>query len=102
MSKLHYIAKLEFDRILALPVDPITRARLVSTACRINVLYMIARAGSGHIGTSFSCLDVITWLHLNEIDAADGDICFSSKGHDAPAFYSLMAALGGIDYELIH
>jgi transketolase len=100
MPTIHFIPKVEFDRLLALPADPPTRAKLVATACRINVLYMICRAGSGHVGTSFSCLDAITWLHLNELTPAD--VCFSSKGHDAPAFYALHAALGRVEYDKIH
>ncbi|MCI5212267.1 MAG: transketolase, partial [Candidatus Electrothrix sp. ATG2] len=67
---------------------------------RINALYMIACAGSGHIGSSFSCLDIVSWLHLTEIK--DEDIFFSSKGHDTPAYYSVMAGLGKLDFELIH
>ena len=33
---------------------------------------MIARAGSGHIGTSFSSLDIVTWLHLHELRGLEG------------------------------
>ncbi|MDQ3621888.1 MAG: transketolase, partial [Verrucomicrobiota bacterium] len=74
-----------------LPVSPEERASLFATCCRINALYMIARAGSGHIGSSFSSLDIVSWLYLNELhldDEARAGIYFSSKGHDAPAFYA--------------
>ncbi|MBP3128254.1 transketolase [Thalassospira sp. ER-Se-21-Dark] len=75
--------------------------------CRLNTLYMIARAGSGHIGSSFSSLDIISWLYLNEMTLRrkrgdNGDIFFSSKGHDAPGLYSLLIGLGELDFELIH
>jgi transketolase len=63
---------------------------------------MIARAGSGHIGTSFSCLDIVSWIHLNETKPEDGDVFFSSKGHDAPAFYAVLTALGRLPFDLIH
>ena len=33
---------------------------------------------------------------------AGADIYFSSKGHDAPALYSLLIALGKLDFDLLH
>ena len=42
--------------------DPIERAALLADVCRLNTLYMIMQAGSGHIGSSFSSMDLITWL----------------------------------------
>jgi transketolase len=69
-------------------------------ACRINVLYMVARAGSGHLGTSFSSLDIVSWLHLHVL--REGDRYFSSKGHDAPALYAVLIGLGRLDFDLLH
>jgi transketolase len=68
---------------------------------------MIAQAWSGHIGTSFSSLDVMSWLFLNEMrdlgkGPAECDVFFSSKGHDAPALYSVLMALGLLDEDLVH
>lgn len=75
-------------------------------ACRLNALYMIARAGSGHIGSSFSSLDIVTWLYLTESrgDAyGDGENqYFSSKGHDAPGLYAVMLALEKLPFDMIH
>ena len=34
--------------------------------------------------------------------SATGDRYFSSKGHDAPGLYAVLAALGKLDFELIH
>jgi transketolase len=87
--------------------DPIARAEILGDMCRINTLYMIMNAGSGHIGSSFSSTDLITWLWTEAlVDANSGargaDSYFSSKGHDAPALYSLLAALGKLDFGLIH
>jgi transketolase len=89
----------EFRRVLQSRLPARTKAELFSALARINVLYMIARAWSGHIGTSFSSLDVMSWLFLNEIrdlDKGPGacDIFFSSKGHDAPALYAVLIGLG--------
>src|SRR5215475_14704022 len=78
--------------------DPIVRASLLADLCRLNTLYMIMSAGSGHIGSSFSAMDLITWLWTEELTATNSgvpgaDTYFSSKGHDAPALYALLIAL---------
>src|SRR5207247_3679430 len=87
--------------------DPIVRAGLLADVCRLNTLYMIMQAGSGHIGSSFSSTDLITWLWTEGLvdpnsGAAGADVYFSSKGHDAPALYSLLIALGKLDFDLLH
>jgi transketolase len=87
----------ELERIRSLDVDPHARAAAFADACRINTLTMIECAGSGHIGTSFSCMDLLSWLHLEVL--RDGDRYFSSKGHDAPALYSVLIGLGRIEFE---
>jgi transketolase len=103
---LYFVPKRVFDRVRALPLSRHERARLVADLCRINVLYMIARAGSGHIGSSFSSLDIMSWLFLEELDNAapnvDGALYFSSKGHDAPALYALLIALGRLPEASLH
>ena len=87
--------------------DPFVRAGVVADLVRLNTLYMIMNAGSGHIGSSFSSTDIITWLWTEALhdpngSAPDADTYFSSKGHDAPALYALLTALEKLDFELIH
>src|SRR5437764_4592915 len=87
--------------------EPVSRASLLADLCRLNTLYMIMNAGSGHIGSSFSAMDVLAWLwtdYLIEPNSRthDSDIYFSSKGHDAPALYALLIALEKLDFELLH
>src|SRR6267154_312031 len=90
--------------------DPIARAQLLADLCRINTLYMIMQAGSGHIGSSFSSLDLICWLwtawlvdpNSSNRGTVGADTYFSSKGHDAPALYSLLIALEKLDASLLH
>jgi transketolase len=87
--------------------DPIARAELLADCCRINTLYMIMNAGSGHIGSSFSSMEIITWLWTEALSDPNAgvpgaDTYFSSKGHDAPALYALLIALEKIDFDLIH
>jgi transketolase len=100
VTALTYVPVREVARVRALPLAATDRAALVATLFRLNALYMIARAGSGHIGSSFSSLDLVTWLYLEEM--RDADVFFSSKGHDAPGFYALLIGLGRLDPELLH
>jgi transketolase len=95
----------ELERIRASQVDRVARAALFADACRLNALYMIARAGSGHIGSSFSSLDLVSWLHLEELPRAEdppGNLYFSSKGHDAPGLYAVLLGLGQLPFESLH
>ena len=109
IQKLTYVPYSEFERVRDLSTDPISRASVFASLCRINTLYMIKRAGSGHIGSSFSCTDIVSWLFLNEMrlprDAGlDGaaDTYFSSKGHDVPALYSVLIGMGLLEFDLLH
>lgn len=100
-GNLYYIPFEEIQRIVTHIVAKEDRAELLAMLCRVNALYMIAKAGSGHIGSSFSSMEIISWLYLCELEAGK-DIFFSSKGHDAPALYSVLLALGKLPFEQIH
>jgi transketolase len=98
-DELVYVPAAEFRRLRDARLPRTAAAEAFAALARINTLYMIARAWSGHIGTSFSSLEILSWLFLNEIrdlDKGPGacDIFFSSKGHDAPALYSVLVGLG--------
>lgn len=74
--------------------------------CRYNTLATVKKAGSGHLGTSFSSLDLLSWLYVNglkisstNLECIDRNIFFSSKGHDVPAQYAALYALGIIPFE---
>ena len=100
MTGLRYVALADCARIAGLDADPVERAAAFADVCRLNALYMIERAGSGHPGTTFSSIDIVTWLHLEVL--GDGDRYFSSKGHDVPGLYAVLTALGRLDFDLIH
>src|SRR5437016_1504282 len=79
---------------------------LVADMCRANALVAVKRAGSGHLGSSFSALDVVVQLLWRELNVAelgwdhpDRDVFFSSKGHDVPGLYAALHALGVIPAE---
>lgn len=108
-STLYYVPLKDFERVRSLSIGPVEKTALFAALCRINTLYMIARAGSGHIGSSFSSLDIMSWLQLNELakPSTNGgyeqkNIFFSSKGHDAPGYYSTLIGCGVLDFNLIH
>ena len=105
--ELQYVPVAEFQRLLAADADAVLRTRAFAALARINTLYMIAGAWSGHIGTSFSSLEIMSWLFLNELrdldKGPDGcDVFFSSKGHDAPALYNVLIGLGLLPAEKLH
>jgi len=96
-AALRFVPLAELARIRALDAPAADRAAVFADACRLNVLYMIARAGSGHIGSSFSSIDIVSWLHLEVL--REGERYYSSKGHDAPSLYSVLIALGRLPFE---
>jgi transketolase len=76
---------------------------LIADMCRANALVAVKRAGSGHLGSSFSALDIVVHLLWRELNVAelgwdhpDRDVFFSSKGHDVPGLYAALHALGVI------
>lgn len=81
----------EVDRIAAL-----------ATRCRLVLLDMIYRAGSGHAGSSLSCVDIISVLKFDQMRCpagslpADRDVFVLSKGHAAPAWYAALIVGGDL------
>jgi len=95
-----FIPPEEVSRILAagrVGGDPHAVAAAFATSARLNALGMIQLAGSGHIGSSFSSLDIVAWLLLEDLD--DDDVFFSSKGHDVPGLYAALIGLGRLPFE---
>lgn len=104
MIPIQFILPPEFERLGKLPLSSVDKTRLFADFCRFNTLSMIMHAGSGHIGSSFSAMDLVSWIYLNELKTGgaepDGhlqDVYFSSKGHDAPGLYAILIGLGFLD-----
>jgi len=92
--ELTLIPRAEFERVR-------DKLSLLADMCRVNALVAVKRAGSGHLGSSFSAMDVVVHLFYSELNTAElgfddpeRDIYFSSKGHDVPGFYAVLHALG--------
>jgi len=101
MLKIMLIPLEEFQRVRAVPIGKYDKLALLADMCRANALATVKRAGSGHLGSSFSSLDIVTMLYYSEmntlqlgIEHPDRDIYFSSKGHDVPGLYSVLFSLG--------
>ena len=101
MVKIMLIPLEEFQRVGAASIDKYDKLALLADMCRANTLASVKRAGSGHLGSSFSSLDIVTLLYYSEMNTArlgaghaDRDIYFSSKGHDAPGQYAVLFSLG--------
>jgi len=88
-----------------IPQSELERARddlaLLADMCRANALVAVKQAGSGHLGSSFSAMDVVVHLFFKELNTAqlgfddpERDVYFSSKGHDVPGLYAVLHALG--------
>ena len=106
MPDLRLVPKPELDRLRAADVDPDARLALLADMCRLNALVAVKRAGSGHLGSTFSALDVVAHLLFDELNVAelgfddpDRDVFFSSKGHDVPGLYAALFALGVVPRE---
>ncbi len=104
MAELRLIPRGEFVRIRDATADRDQRLALLADMLRANTLTAVKRAGSGHLGSSFSSLDIVTFLLFEELNTAtlgwqhpDRDVFFSSKGHDVPGYYAALHALGQLD-----
>jgi transketolase len=106
VTPLQLVPKSELDRVRGADTDPDARLALLADLCRLNALVAIKRAGSGHVGSSFSALDIVAHLLFEELNVAelgfdhpDRDVFFSSKGHDVPGLYAVLFGLGVIPSE---
>ncbi|HEX5027972.1 MAG TPA: transketolase C-terminal domain-containing protein [Gaiellaceae bacterium] len=106
MPDLALAPKAELDRIRESDLPPDERLALLADVCRLNALVAVKRAGSGHLGSTFSAMEIVALLLFEELntatigwDSSDRDVYFSSKGHDVPGLYSVLFALGAIPAE---
>ncbi len=101
-----FIPKSEFDRIRAAQLKTDQLLPLVAKMCRLNTLFEVKRAGSGHLGSSYSAMDIVVFLYHHYMnvknigwDNPDRDIYYSSKGHDVPGQYAVLYSLGIVPEE---
>lgn len=87
-------------------MDAISKKEFQKIACkvRIGIIEGVHAAKSGHPGGSLSSADILTYLYFKHMNvdpknpkAADRDRLVLSKGHAAPALYSVLAQRGYFD-----
>jgi transketolase len=87
-------------------IDPGELKKLKATAVRvrIKIIKMLTEAGSGHPGGSLSATDILValYFHIMKINPSDPrwkgrDRFVLSKGHAAPALYSILSEIGYIE-----
>src|SRR3989344_3520476 len=106
-NSLFRVPMQEIDRVRNSVSDEFLRAEILAGIFRINALYMIRFTGSGNQGSTFSCMDIATWLwaaemtNPNEVKKNHSDIYFSSKGHDVPALYAILIGLGKLPFDMM-
>jgi transketolase len=103
---IRFVPVEEFARVRQLGADAVRLVPILADMCRINALSAVKLAGSGHLGSSFSAMDIVAWLYFQKMntptlgwDSPDRDVYFSSKGHDVPGLYAVLHALGVISDE---
>jgi transketolase len=108
MLELKLIPVREFERIRSSSIEESEKMALIADLCRANTFMVVKKAGSGHLGSSFSAMDIVVYLYYKEmntialgLDHQDRDIYFSSKGHDVPGFYSVLYSLSILSQEKI-
>lgn len=106
MAQIQLIPQSELERVRAAEIDRYSKLSIIAAMCRANALAAVKRAGSGHLGSSFSAMDIVVWLYHEEmntmqlgIEHPDRDVYFSSKGHDVPGLYALLYSFGVIPEE---
>lgn len=103
---LSFIPRSEFKRVEEWNLDWKKKLPFLAKMARLNTFFEVKRAGSGHLGSSFSAMDIVVELyyrHMNVTkvghDSPHRDIYYSSKGHDAPGLYAVLYGLGIVPEE---
>lgn len=89
-------------------IQKIEELEKIAKEIRKDIIRMTGEAGSGHPGGSLSCVEILVTLffHIMKHDPKnpeweDRDRFLLSKGHAAPALYSVLARAGYIDESLL-
>jgi transketolase len=89
-------------------VRDITFLKKQAKFVRIEILKMLALAGSGHTGGSLSSADIVTALYFSKMryrpdepNWKERDRFILSKGHAAPLLYAVLAMAGFFDISML-
>ena len=77
------------------------RLQEIARQVRLDIVEMLYRSGSGHLGGSLSAADILVALFFAEMRTQPDNPCWPhrdrfilSKGHGAPALYAVLSHLG--------
>jgi transketolase len=83
------------------PVSDAKQLEGIARQIRLDIVEMLYRAGSGHVGGSLSATDLLVALFFSHMHLDPGNACYPdrdffvlSKGHAAPLLYAVLARLG--------
>jgi len=89
-----------------LKITDITKLQEIAKRVRMGIIEGVYNAKSGHPGGSLSIADILTVLYFNQMNidpknpkANSRDRLVLSKGHVAPALYSVLAEKGYFNKE---
>ena len=92
--EIFFVPYKEVKKIINLKLNDYSKAEFLALIHRLNTIAIIKKAGSGHMGTSLSAVDIFIWIKFfkyktdkKNIKKNSRNIFFSSKGHDVPALY---------------
>ena len=79
-----------------------------SRELRIKILEMVKKAGGGHIGGSYSVIDLLNYLYAQELridpnnpKEINRDYLIYSKGHSSLALYTTLSKKGFFDEKVL-
>ena len=83
------------------PISDPKQLKEIARQIRLDIVEMLYRAGSGHVGGSLSATDILVALFFSHMHLDPGNACYPerdffvlSKGHAAPVLYAILARLG--------
>ena len=78
-------------------ITDINELEKIAKRVRIGIIEGVYNAKSGHPGGSLSIADILTVLYFNQMNIDEKKPMATSKGHVAPALYSVLAEKGYFD-----
>ncbi len=89
-------------------VEKVKELQRIAKELRRDVIYMVSRAKSGHVGGSLSAAEIVTALYFSEMKVdpeqprwAERDRFILSKGHCCPILYAALCRKGYFGREVL-
>ena len=94
---------------MEISLNEIQKLKSLAQQCRKDVLKMVRLSGEGHLGASFSCMEILTTLYYGIMNInpsrpnwVERDQFILSKGHACFAQYALLARKGYFPIEWLY